>query len=91
LTPEQTRIQRDLLELVSAGAAEVYLFLLRRLEKVGAEWTLACLAFNLKKIHRITSSKNQTEGTGFCYPVGIWARILGLAPMQTSAFASTAS
>ncbi len=33
-------------------------FLLRSIEKVRAEWTLVCLAFNLKKMHRITTSKS---------------------------------
>ena len=28
-------------------------FLLRRVEKVRAEWTLVCLAFNLKRMHRV--------------------------------------
>ncbi|MGH7716994.1 MAG: transposase, partial [Vulcanimicrobiaceae bacterium] len=79
-------------------------FLLRRLEKVGDEWTLVCLAFNLKRMHRITTSKNKDRGkkrpisgpldaspTDFYGLIGIWARILGFSSRQTLAFASTAS
>ena len=37
-------------------------FLLRSIEKVRAEWNLVCLAFNLKRMHRMTMSKIAKEG-----------------------------
>jgi transposase len=37
-------------------------FLLRSIEKVSAEWSLVCLAFNLKRMHRITMSKIGNKG-----------------------------
>ena len=40
----------------------IRLFLLRRMSKVGGEWNLVCLAYNLKRLHRL--------GAGLRLPAG---------------------
>ena len=37
-------------------------FLLRSLEKVKLEWTLVCVAYNLKRLHRLGGSKLAVAG-----------------------------
>jgi hypothetical protein len=37
-------------------------FLLRGMAKVSTEWTLVCLAYNLKRLHRLGAGSAATEG-----------------------------